>query len=76
MNDTIYPLLYQQMDTAVMEAETGGALRLLTDPPCWLHQFFADVRKPDQQMPIKERFPFLDNFLVDANDFCHVVNSD
>jgi len=67
--DNIYSELYQQMDIIVLEKERSGKLKLLTALPEWFSHFVKTSSQPGDTISLNYRFPFLDNFLIDANVF-------
>lgn len=60
--------LFAALQTAVFERAASGAFRMLARPPQWLAQFALNPKEPEHIRP-QDYFPFLDNFLLDAEDF-------
>lgn len=62
--------------SAVLEAlgfalflrDESGALRLRGSPPEWLRSLWNGLAKSDEPLPITEASPFLENFLIDAEE--------
>lgn len=61
--------LLSQLEMAVMERIGEGTFRLTEPPPDWLERFFPDARKAGDRLMPGETFPFIENFLFDAEAF-------
>lgn len=48
--------------------EASGALRLSGEAPAWLGALWPSLTKSDRTLPVTEASPFLENFLVDAEE--------
>lgn len=58
--------IFQLLDTAVMERLGDGSLQLIGDLPECLKRFFPHVCPGKRGFKPEEEFPFLENFLIDA----------
>ncbi len=61
--------LFAALDQAVMTRTAAGAFRLAAPPPAWLSRFFDPRTAVGDSIAPGDRFPFLENFLFDAEDF-------
>ncbi len=61
--------LLSQLEMAVLERIGEGTFRLSEPPPDWMEGFFPDAREAGDRLMPGEAFPFLDNFLFDAEAF-------
>jgi len=61
--------IFQLLDTAVMERLADGSLQLIGDLPECLKRFFPHIRPEKREFKPEEEFPFLENFLVDAESW-------
>lgn len=61
--------LFAALNTVVMERLEDYSFRLIGAVPSWFRQFYPDVDTQQDRLRPGEKFPFLDNFLVDAENF-------
>ena len=61
--------LFAALDQAVMTRTGAGAFRLAAPPPAWLDRFFEAKMAVGDPIAPGNRFPFLENFLFDAEAF-------
>ena len=55
--------------SALFEYDGDGAFSPLGNPPHWFEQIWGATPKRNKTIRLAEKSPFLDNFLVDAEDF-------
>lgn len=61
--------LFAALNMVVMESIGEGCFRMVGAIPDWFIQFYPEaVAQQDSLIP-GEKFPFLDNFIIDAEDF-------
>jgi signal transduction histidine kinase/CheY-like chemotaxis protein len=65
----LYQALLRTEGYAVLEPAGAGKLRLLGSPPAWMHTLFGAGVATGSVLPAAQRMPFLENFLVDAQEF-------
>lgn len=53
---------------ALFLRDDAGALRLHGSAPAWLATLWSGLTKPNEPLPVAEASPFLENFLIDAED--------
>lgn len=76
MNESITSDLFAALDTVVMERLDDGSFTIIGTIPTWFIHFYpAAASTQDKLMPGK-RFCFLENFLIDAEDFWSVNNTE
>jgi hypothetical protein len=69
MSDYITADLFSALDTLVLERINFGRFRITGTPPDWLQLFCRHQVKSGMQILIpQQEFPFLENFLIDAED--------
>lgn len=61
--------LFAALDQAVMTRTDAGVFRLAAPPPAWIGRFFDGPMAVGDPVALSDRFPFLDNFLYDAEEF-------
>jgi PAS domain S-box-containing protein len=61
--------LLTAFDIVVMERLPEGTLRILGTAPEWFSRFYPETALNSSPLLIGEKFPFLENFLVDAEKF-------
>ncbi len=61
--------LHTALDTIVFERVAEGHLRQLTATPAWLCHLLDGVEPTDYPEWLEDRFPFLDHFLYEAEQF-------
>lgn len=75
MDDSTLSNLFYHLDMAVMERLNDGSLQLIGDLPDCLKRFFPDVSPCMKRFRPEEEFPFLENFLFDAEDWWNTESS-
>ncbi len=68
--------LFHHLDMAVMERMNDGSLQLTGDIPECLRRFFPDVPSGMRGFRPEEEFPFLENFLFDAEEWWTTGNTE
>ncbi|MGJ5672715.1 MAG: sensor histidine kinase [Nostochopsis sp.] len=69
MSDSIITDVFAALDTLVLERLNFGRFRIIGTPPDWLQPFCLNQVKSGMQILIPEQeFPFLENFLIDAEE--------
>src|SRR5215208_4222267 len=53
---------------ALFTRDTAGKLRAITDPPAWLKTIWPTVNAAGAELVASEVSPFLENFLIDADE--------
>ncbi|KOP24156.1 ATPase [Hapalosiphon sp. MRB220] len=67
MNDSITADVFAALDTLVLQRLNFGRFRITGTPPDWLQRFcFEQVKSGMQILIPQQEFPFLENFLIDA----------
>lgn len=66
--DTPALAVLEALGVALFVRTAPGALRLSGDAPDWLRQFWPGVAALGAELPVSEVSPFLENFLVDAEE--------
>jgi signal transduction histidine kinase/DNA-binding response OmpR family regulator len=61
--------LLREQGYAAFEYEGGGVLRALADPPAFLGALLEKEFRAGDAVTLEGRMPFLENFLVDAEEF-------
>jgi len=61
--------VYQSMNIAVLERQSGSTFHLLTDAPKWLQHFCGSHIGVNQPLNLRGTFPFLDCFMEEAEEF-------
>lgn len=69
MQGALLSQLYTSLDMVVLERLSAGVFRLTTPEPLWLQALGPALAPGDTAVCLGERFPFLENFLVDAERF-------
>jgi HD-GYP domain-containing protein (c-di-GMP phosphodiesterase class II) len=64
--DAALSILPALLDTVVFERTGTHSFVLLAQPPAWLARFIVGVQPAQGAVVLHGRFPFLDNFLLDA----------
>lgn len=57
------------MDTAILERAADGSFRLLSKAPKWLTCLYPETATRTEGLWPGQEFPFLENFLIDAEQF-------
>lgn len=60
--------IYKVWDSVALKRVSEGHYRILTDPPAWIGKFVPGA-KVDTEFEPGALFPYLDNFLFDAEEF-------
>ncbi|RAM48484.1 MAG: sensor histidine kinase [Hapalosiphonaceae cyanobacterium JJU2] len=69
MSDSITADVFAALDTLVLERLNFGRFRITGTPPDWLQRFCRHQVKSGMQILIpQQEFPFLENFLIDAEE--------
>ena len=66
--DSSASAVLEALGFAVFMREKSGALRLNGSAPDWLRSIWPGVNVPDALLPTDQASPFLENFLIDANE--------
>jgi signal transduction histidine kinase len=66
--DSIIDELFAALNVVVLERVENTAFKLVGIPPSWFVQFYADTDLQQQFIP-GQKFPVLENFLIDAETF-------
>ncbi|WP_207678596.1 ATP-binding protein [Desulfonema magnum] len=61
--------IFDILDIIAMKHRDGGVFQLLGDFPDWLKRFFPEIEAENEEFRPQEKFPFLENFLIDAEEF-------
>ncbi len=61
--------LFAKLDMIVLELPRDGSIRVLGGTCAWLQQLYPDFASGLSAKALGERFPFLENFLIDASLF-------
>jgi len=61
--------ILQMQGYAVLEYLGDGVLRLIGEPAEWYREILGEKAATEHTVRLAERFPFLENFLVDAEEF-------
>ena len=61
--------VFQSMNVAVFDRLDADNYQLLNEPPVWLEQFSREAIRFNQTIQFKGMFPFLDCFLLEAEEF-------
>jgi hypothetical protein len=61
--------LLAALEVAVLEEQSTGMLRLIGPVPVWFKRFRPDASSAPESIPDALGSPFLENFLIDADDF-------
>lgn len=69
MNESITDELLAALDIVVMEHLNDGLFRIIGTIPEWFVQFYPNATSDDRKFKPGKKFPFLENFLIDAKDF-------
>lgn len=69
MHASLFVDIFTSMDIVVLERLPDGAFRVIGNAPLWFHNFFPDFAVVQQRFFPATMFPFLENFLVDAEYF-------
>ncbi len=59
----------RQLDFVVLQQRSGDKFTLLSDAPTWFVKLFPRLSLAGETASIAEVSPFLDNFILDANEF-------
>ncbi|MCP4687487.1 MAG: sensor histidine kinase, partial [Desulfobacterales bacterium] len=69
MNESILKKLFSSLEIAVLERLDEGTFRLIGDPPEWFQGLNHKTAFKEKYLKPGVEFPFLENFLVDAEKF-------
>jgi len=69
MNDSILANLFNCMDVTVMERLDDGSFRLLGTALDWFKRLFWEYGSRNEGLSPGKKSPFLENFLIDAENF-------
>lgn len=67
--DEIISELFAALNKVVLERIDATSFHLIGTPPNWFQQFFPEPATQQQRSDLERTFPFLENFLVDAECF-------
>ncbi len=66
MTETVFSSLFQSLETAILIQQDDGSFQLIGQEPDWFVNFFSLSEGKKSGISIAETFPFLGNFLIDA----------
>ena len=66
MDDTLWNDILAALDVAVFRYEVNGALHPVAKFPIWFNRIITPSQRPSMADHLCQRFPFLENFLIDA----------
>lgn len=69
MNEAIIRDLLVALNIVVMEQVNDGFLKIIGAIPDWFMHLYSDIAFDPDNVRIEQKFPFLENFLIDAEDF-------
>lgn len=69
MTESIEAELFAALDMVVMESIGDGKFRIVGAIPDWFIKFYPESVTQQNSLTPGEKFPFLDNFIIDAEDF-------
>lgn len=70
MDDTQFvQKLFAVLDTIVLERKDQNRFRSIGDFPDWFLKVYPEANLQKEDLTFQNRFPFLENFLVDAEEF-------
>jgi signal transduction histidine kinase len=69
MNESITADLFTALDMVIMEHLDDRCFGIIGNVPEWFVQFYPDATSERNKLRLGKKFPFLENFLVDAEDF-------
>jgi len=76
MNDSILKNLFKYLNIAVLKRLSNDSFQLIGTMPVWLKNLYPDSFDKDKTINLGENSPFLENFLIDAEDFWKPETSD
>ena len=62
-------IFFREFGYALLAHEGEGKFVLLSDPPGWFSELWGEARLAEAGIPLAEKSPFLENFLVEAHTF-------
>src|SRR5262245_29638379 len=68
-NEPLLVGLFATLNMVLMERQETGSFRLLGSLPDWFFRLYPDATSPQEGLRPGKRFPVLENFLVDAEQF-------
>jgi signal transduction histidine kinase len=69
MNTAVLAELFAVLETVVLERLSEGSFRVLGNLPDWFACLCPEATTKQDGLELGEQFPFLDNFLIEAEDF-------
>lgn len=69
MNESIMTELFVALDIVVLECLGNGSFRTIGIVPNWFIRFYPDATSSQDKLMLGQKFLFLENFLIDAEDF-------
>jgi len=69
MSGSLFAELFATLDIVVMERTSAGLFHLVGSAPDWCQRIYCEVASVPDSLRPGDRFPFLENFLVDAEHF-------
>ena len=69
VNNFICYDLFNALDMAMLERVSSSSFVLLGDPPVWFWDFFEEPVSGERIFNLAEKNLFIENFLIDAEDF-------
>lgn len=61
--------LFAALNILVVERLDNGSFAAIGDVPDWFVEFYPDAASRQEQLRLEIKFPFLENFLIDAENF-------
>ncbi|MGF1676873.1 MAG: sensor histidine kinase, partial [Rivularia sp. (in: cyanobacteria)] len=73
MSESITAEIFAALDILVLERLDVGKFKISGNIPKWVRRFCRKIFKPEMEILIpEEEFPFLENFLIDAEEYWQI----
>lgn len=69
MNESITTELFAALNIIVLERLDSGSFAIVGTIPDWFNNFYGDTTQEPDGLNLGQQFPFLENFLIDAEDY-------
>lgn len=69
MNESITADLFAALDIVVMEHLDDDSFSIIGTVPDWFTHFYPDIASERDRLTLGKKFPFMENFLIDAESF-------
>jgi len=70
MSDSVTGEIFAALDILVLERLDVGRFKIIGDKPKWIRRFCRKQLEPEMEILIpEEEFPFVENFLIDAEEY-------